>query len=159
MTQMAEKSSWGEKPAMRRKESVVEAEWESYGDPGPLTWELWDLPEISRLLFPHPWHLLARPDRRPPQPLPPENQSKNLHSLCQLTTFCIAVSGKVLSLFFSFVNNFPYSKSLDQGNCTWDQTKPSMNHSHELHVWNLCGCRIRSCGMDESFSCWQNIFI
>ena len=38
MTQMVEKPNKGEKSATRRKESMAEAEWEKYGDSGPLAW-------------------------------------------------------------------------------------------------------------------------
>lgn len=53
----------------------------------------------------------------PPSHPPLRDQGKNLHFIYQLTTFCIAISGKVLSLYiFSFLSViFLVSKVLTKG--------------------------------------------
>lgn len=50
MTEMVEKPNSGDKSAMRRKESIIEAKWKSCGDPIFWSWDLWDLPAIIYLL-------------------------------------------------------------------------------------------------------------
>lgn len=93
MTQI-EKPNLGEKSAMRREESGKAIVTQSSGLETYATYQrslvcCLPIPDLSARLG----LLSTRPH--------PTGQGKNRHFLYQLTTFCIAISGKVLSLYFS----------------------------------------------------------
>ena len=82
---------------------MVKAKWESYWSPDLEVYGTHQRPLVCCLPTPD---LSARPGLLFPPTTPPphmRDQGKNLHLHYQLNAFCIAINGKVLSLYiFSF---------------------------------------------------------